>query len=45
MRFFYAFIISKELRRLRIAFTISEKVENSNEIIEECKKRGKIVII
>ena len=35
---FYAFIISKELRKLRIVFTISEKVENSNEIIEECKK-------
>ena len=35
---FYAFIISKESRKLRIAFSISEKVENSNEIIEECKK-------
>lgn len=35
---FYAFIISKELKKLRIAFSISEKVENSNEIIEECKK-------
>lgn len=35
---FYAFSISKELRKLRIAFSISEKVENSNEIIEECKK-------
>ena len=35
MRFFYAFIISKELRRLRIAFTI---LENLNEMIEECKK-------
>ena len=32
---FYAFIISKELRRLRIAFTI---LENLNEMIEECKK-------
>ena len=42
---FYAFIISKELRKLRIVFTISEKVENSNEIIEECKKMEKIVII
>ena len=38
MRFFYAFIISKELGKLRIVFTISEKVENSDEIIEECKK-------
>ena len=27
MRFFCAFIISKELRRLRIAFTILGKVE------------------
>lgn len=35
---FYAVIISKELRKLRIVFTISEKVENSNEIIKECKK-------
>ena len=35
---FYAVIISKELRELRIVFTISEKVENSNEIIKECKK-------
>ncbi len=35
---FYAFIISKELKKLRIAFSVSEKVENSNEIIEECKK-------
>ena len=35
---FYAFSISKELGKLRIAFSISEKVENSNEIIEECKK-------
>ena len=35
---FYAFIISKELGKLRIAFSISEKVENSNEIIKECKK-------
>ena len=35
---FYAFIISKELKKLRIAFSISEKVENLNRIIEECKK-------
>ena len=35
---FYAFIISKESRKLRIAFTILEKVESLNEIIEECKK-------
>ena len=42
---FYAFIISKELRKLRIAFTISEKVENLNGMIEEWKKMEKIVII
>ena len=35
---FYAFIISKELKKLRIAFSISEKVENLNRIIEERKK-------
>ena len=35
---FYAFIISKELRKSRITFTISEKVENLNETIEKCKK-------
>lgn len=35
---FYAFIISKELKKLRIAFSISEKVEKLNRIIEECKK-------
>ena len=35
---FYAFIISKELKKLRIAFSISEKVENLNRIIEECKQ-------
>ena len=34
-KIFYAFIISKKSRKLRIAFSISEKVENSNEIIEE----------
>ena len=28
----------KRVKKLRIAFSISEKVENSNEIIEECKK-------
>lgn len=42
---FYAFIISKESRKLRIAFTVSEKVEKLNGTIEECKKIGKIVII
>jgi hypothetical protein len=42
---FYAFIISKESRKLRIAFTILEKVESLNGMIEECKKIGKIVII
>jgi len=35
---FYAFIISKELKKLRIVFSISEKVEKLNRIIEECKK-------
>ena len=35
---FYAFIISKESRKLRIAFTISEKLENLNETIKKCKK-------
>ena len=35
---FYAFIISKESRKLRIAFTVSEKVEKLNGTIEECKK-------
>ena len=35
---FYAFIISKESRKLRIAFTILEKVESLNGMIEECKK-------
>ena len=39
---FYAFIISKELRKSRITFTISEKVENLNGMIEECKKYGKL---
>ena len=42
---FYAFIISKELGKLRIAFTVSEKVEKLNGMIEECKKIGEIVII
>ena len=42
---FYAFIISKESRKLRNAFTILEKVESLNGMIEECKKIGKIVII
>ena len=42
---FYAFIISIESRKLRIAFTILEKVESLNGMIEECKKIGKIVII
>lgn len=37
-KIFYAFIISKKSRKLRIAFSISEKVENLNGIIEECKK-------
>ena len=35
---FYAFIVLKESRKLRIAFTILEKVENLNGIIGECKK-------
>ena len=35
---FYAFIISKESRKLRIAFTVSEKVEKLNGTNEECKK-------
>lgn len=35
---FYTFIISKELKKLRIAFSISEKVENLNGMVEECKK-------
>ena len=39
---FYAFIVSKELRKSRITFTISEKVENLNGMIEECKKYGKL---
>ena len=42
---FYAFMISKESRKLRIAFTILENVESLNGMIEECKKIGKIVII
>ena len=42
---FYALNISKESRKLRIAFTILEKVESLNGMIEECKKIGKIVII
>ena len=37
-KIFYAFIISKESRKLRIAFTVSEKVEKLNGTIEECKK-------
>jgi hypothetical protein len=35
---FYAFIVLKESRKLRIAFTISEKLENLNETIKKCKK-------
>ncbi|MFR1648311.1 MAG: hypothetical protein ACLSWT_08215 [Clostridia bacterium] len=35
---FYAFIVLKESRKLRIAFSILEKVENLNGIIGECKK-------
>ena len=35
---FYAFSISKELGKLRIAFSISEKVEKINGMTEECKK-------
>ena len=37
-KIFYAFIISKKSRKLRIAFTVSEKVEKLNGTIEECKK-------
>ena len=39
---FYAFIVLKESRKLRIAFTISEKLENLNETIKKCKKQGKL---
>ena len=39
---FYAFIVLKESRKLRIAFTISEKLENLNETIKKCKKYGKL---
>ena len=35
---FYAFIVLKESRKLRIAFTISEELENLNETIKKCKK-------
>ena len=35
---FYTFIISKELKKLRNALYISEKVENLNGMVEECKK-------
>ena len=38
-------LLSIVLNEIFYAFIISEKVENSNEIIEECKKMEKIVII